>query len=113
MDVTVTTPGGSSAVTPTDQFTYVALPTVTEVSPNAGSKAGGTSVTVTGTGFAVGTTATSFLFGTTKATLVKCLSTTECTLVAPAHAVGAVDVKATVNKITSLAEPLADLYTYS
>ena len=113
VDVAVTTPGGTSPVTPAAQFTYVPPPTVTSVSPNAGPKAGGTPVTITGTEFALGTTGTIFVFGTAKATLVNCISTTECTVVAPAHAVGKVDVKATVNKITSLANKPADQYTYS
>ena len=113
MDVTVTAPGGVSAVTATDQFSYVPLPAVAGLSPNTGPKAGGTAVTVTGSGFALGTTLTTFLFGTTKATSVNCTSTTECTLVAPPHAVGTVDVKVTVNKLVSLAEPLSDQYTYN
>ena len=52
MNVTVTTPNGTSAVNaPSDQFTYnaPALPTVTGVSPASGPTAGGTSVTVSGT----------------------------------------------------------------
>ena len=36
VDVTVTTPGGTSATSAADQFTYVAAPTVTGVSPNSG-----------------------------------------------------------------------------
>ena len=62
--ITATTPAGSAgavtvAVTVSGQsgslangFTYVAAPTVTSVSPNTGSTAGGTSVTITGTNFA-------------------------------------------------------------
>ena len=52
----MTTPGGTSAISTKDHFKF--LPTVTGVSPNTGSKAGGTSVTITGTGFALGKTAT-------------------------------------------------------
>jgi hypothetical protein len=112
VDVTVTTPGGTSAITTADHYTYVPPPTVTSVSPNSGPKTGGTIVTVTGTKFAIGTTATTFLFGTAKGTSVNCVSTTECTVVAPAHAVGTVDVKATVNKIASPSNPPGDQYTY-
>ena len=36
VDVTVTTPGGTSATSPADQFAYVAAPTVAGVSPAAG-----------------------------------------------------------------------------
>ena len=42
------------------------MPTVTGVFPNSGPKAGGTSVTITGSGLALGKTATVFKFGATK-----------------------------------------------
>jgi len=113
VDVTVTTTsGGTSAVSSKDRFLFV--PTVTNVSPNTGSKAGGTSVTITGTGFALGKTATKVKFGTTVSKSVNCTSTTECTLVSPAHAVGTVDVKATVNnKLSSPKNAPADQFTYN
>ena len=38
VDVTVTTPVGTSATNPGDQFTYEAVPTVTLVSPAAGRR---------------------------------------------------------------------------
>jgi IPT/TIG domain len=111
VDVRVTTPGGTSAISTADRFKFV--PTVTGLSPKTGSKAGGTSVTVTGTGFALGTTATIFKFGTALAKSVNCTSTTTCTVVAPAHAVGTVDVKATVNKVSSVTNRPGDQFTYS
>jgi hypothetical protein len=111
VNVTVTTPGGTSAITSKDRFSY--LPTVAGISPNSASTAGGTSVTVTGTGFGLGKAATVFKFGTVKATSVDCTSTTECTMVSPAHAAGIVDVKATVSKVTSATSRPADEFTYS
>ena len=44
VDVTVTTPGGTSATSPADQFTYMPRPspTVTGLSPTSGPTAGGT-----------------------------------------------------------------------
>ena len=52
VDVTVTTPDGiTSLISTSDRFTYVALPTITGVSPAAGPTAGGNTVTITGTGF--------------------------------------------------------------
>ena len=51
VDVTVVTTGGTSAISPADQFTYLA-PTVTGLSPKAGPEAGGTSVTITGANLA-------------------------------------------------------------
>ena len=110
VDVTVSTPNGTSAASSKDHYQF--LPTVTGVSPNSGSKAGGASVTITGSGFGLGKTATKVKFGTTASKSVNCTSTTECTVVAPAHAVGIVDVRATVNKMTS-AKAVADQFTYS
>ena len=52
VDITVTTPCGTSATSSDDDFTYVAPPSVTAVSPAAGSAAGGSQVTITGTGLA-------------------------------------------------------------
>ena len=53
VDVTVTTPAGTSATSAADQFTYTVAvaPTVTGLSPTTGSQAGGTLVTITGTEF--------------------------------------------------------------
>jgi hypothetical protein len=115
--VTVTTPGGTNAVSKSDVFTYV--PTVTAISPKSGSTAGGTSVRVTGTGFAVG--ATAFKFGKAKKHAASCSSTTTCTIVSPAHEVGIVDVKAVVTYflpccgVKTVASPKnspADQFTY-
>jgi alpha-tubulin suppressor-like RCC1 family protein len=110
VDVTVTTLVGTSAISSADQFKFV--PAVRGLNPNSGSSAGGTSVTVTGAGFALGTTATTFKFGTRKATSVNCTSTTTCTIISPAHPAGTVHVKATVNKMSSANSP-ADQFTYN
>jgi len=111
VDVTVARAGvGPSAIAKADRFKFT--PTVTGVSPNSGSKTGGTVVTVTGTGFAPGT-ATIFKFGTAKASSVNCTSSTTCAATAPAHAAGKVDVKATVNKVASPKNVPADQFTYS
>ena len=42
VDVTVTTVGGTSPTSPADQFTYVAVPTVTGVNPSSGPESAGT-----------------------------------------------------------------------
>ena len=82
VDVTVVGPGGTSATSSADQFTYMAPPTVTGVSPASGPAAGGTSVTITGTGF---TGATAVDFGTTAATNVHGqLGDTQITAISPA-----------------------------
>ncbi|MEA2334703.1 MAG: hypothetical protein QOG40_1193, partial [Solirubrobacteraceae bacterium] len=111
VDVTVTNPNKGTSLTSThDHFTY--RPTLTSVSPNSGSTAGGESVTVTGSGFALGTAATSFKFGTTPASSVNCTATTTCTVVVPSHAAGTVDAKAIVNKASSLNNRPGSQYTY-
>jgi hypothetical protein len=109
-DVTVTTPAGTSASVLADHFKYT--PAVTGVSPSSGPTSGGTTVTITGSGFALGS-ATVFKFGATKATGVSCSSSTTCTAIAPKHAAGTVDVIATVNLISSLKSPPADQFSYS
>ena len=79
----MTTPGGTSATSPADQFTYVAAaaPTVTSLSPTSGSTAGGTLVTITGTGF---TGATAVDFGATAATNLTVVNDTSITADSPA-----------------------------
>ena len=91
--VTVTNPGvpgGSLA----NGFTYVVVPTVTSVSPNSGTTAGGTGVTITGTNFAAGATVT---FGSNAATNIVVVSGTQITATTPAGGAGAVTVTVTVN----------------
>jgi cysteine-rich repeat protein len=51
VDVTVTTAGGTSAVSSTDQFTFIAAPAVSALSPDRGPINGGTLVTITGANF--------------------------------------------------------------
>jgi hypothetical protein len=110
--VTVTTPNGTSSPSSKTTFTFEA-PTVTALSPNSGSKAGGTHLTVTGSGFALGPGLTTFLFGNTSAGSVSCTSTTTCTLIAPAASkAGVVDVRAKVGTKTSKKNPPADRFTY-
>jgi len=110
VDITVTTPSGTSPITAKDHFLYG--PAVTGLSPAFGSHVGGTVVTVTGSGFVTGATGTLFKFGTAKGTAATCASTTTCTVTAPAHAVGPVDVIATVNKVAGPKNPATDTFTY-
>jgi hypothetical protein len=111
VEVTVTTPNGESGITSKDRFTYEA-PEITSVSPDTGTKAGDTPVTITGNGLAVGSGETAFEFGKGIALAVDCASTTECTMLSPAAArTGAVDVRAKVNGKTGKKSPLAQ-FTY-
>ena len=117
--ITATTPAGTAgAVTVTvtvnglsgslsNAFTYVVPPTVTDVSPNSGSTAGGTAVTITGTNFATGATVT---FGTTAATNVVVTNSTKITATTPVGTAGAVTV--TVTNPGSQTGSLTSGFTY-
>ena len=107
-DITVTTAGGTSATSAADQFTYVPAPTITSISPTAGSPAGGTTVVITGTNFAGANAVT---FGATAALTFTVDSSTQITAVSPAAAPGTVDVRVTTVGGTS-ATSAADRYTY-
>jgi hypothetical protein len=69
-----------------------AVPTVTGVVPNSGPTAGGTTVTITGTGFQC---VTGVKFGTTPASTFTVVSPTQITATSPAGNVGTVDVTVT------------------
>jgi Pro-kumamolisin, activation domain/IPT/TIG domain len=59
VDVTVTTPGGTSALATGDAYAYPAPPVITALSPSTGPTAGGTAITITGINL-TGATAVSF-----------------------------------------------------
>ena len=109
VDVTVTTPGGTSTKTSADQFTYDPVPAVTAVSPATGSTAGGTAVTVTGTGFVPGTTVR---VGSSAATTVQVSSATQLTATTPAGLVGTVDITVTTPGGSSMTSA-SDQFTYT
>ena len=88
--VTVTVNGQSGSLP--SGFSYVIPPTVGSVSPNSGSTAGGTPVTITGTNFVSGATVS---FGATAATNVVVVSGTQITATTPAGSAGAVTVTVT------------------
>ncbi|WP_205598420.1 IPT/TIG domain-containing protein, partial [Caulobacter sp. 17J65-9] len=90
-DITVATPGGTSATSAADQYTYVAAPTVTSVSPTAGPTGGGTTVTITGTGFAAANPTGAVKFGATVATYT-INSNTQITATSPANSAGTYDI---------------------
>ncbi|MBI3173792.1 MAG: IPT/TIG domain-containing protein [Chloroflexi bacterium] len=89
VDVSVTNTNGTAAFP--SSFTFVG-PSITNITPNSGPVAGGTSVVITGTGF---TGATGFTFGGTNATCTV-ISDTQINCTAPSHTAGAVDVVVTV-----------------
>ena len=102
---TATTVAGSTTLLPAAP---TAAPVVTGIAPTSGPAAGGTSVTVTGTGF---TGASGVDFGTLPATSVTVNSDTSITATAPAAAAGTVDVTVLGVGGTS-ATSSADQYTY-
>ena len=98
VNVTITTPGGTSPTTGDDQFSYDPVPAVTAISPSSGSSSGGTSVTITGTGF---TGATAVDFGSAPAQSFTLDSATQITATSPAEAAGTTDVNVTTPGGTS------------
>jgi alpha-tubulin suppressor-like RCC1 family protein len=112
VDVTVTSASATSPISSHDVFKYEA-PTITSLSPNTGPVSGGTSVTVSGSGFAPGAGATTFTFGKASATGVECASTSSCVLVTPAtKKPSAIQVGAAVGKAKSKKNPLTDQFSY-
>ncbi len=112
MDVTVTSPYGTSELSGRDRFRYE-NPIITAVSPESGPLAGGTKVTITGSGFAPGEGSTAFKFKREPAAFVECSSTTECTMIAPPDTKEqTVKIKATADGRNSSAKDPGDEYTY-
>jgi alpha-tubulin suppressor-like RCC1 family protein len=99
VDVRVTMPAGTSAAVAADHFTYLAPPTVTKLSAKGGAAVGGSTVTITGTGFAG---ATSVRFGANAAAHFTVTSPISITATSPAGS-GLVDVKVTTPGGTSAA----------
>ncbi|HKK92073.1 MAG TPA: IPT/TIG domain-containing protein, partial [Longimicrobiales bacterium] len=106
-DVVVTNPDGQSD-TLRDGFTYDPGPTVTSITPSGGNTAGGTPVTIAGTGFASGATVT---FGGAAATNVVRIDSTTITATTPANPAGVVDVE--VTNPDAQTGTLVDGYTYA
>ena len=103
-NVVVTSPGGSG--TGTGIYTYVAVPTVTAISPTGGPTSGGTSVTITGTNF---TGATSVTIGGAAVASFTVNSSTQITATTPAGTAGAANVVVTTPGGTGTG---TGLYTY-
>ncbi len=101
--------GDNAAVaTATLTVTPVPAPTLTAISPISGPAAGGTSVTITGTGFLAG--GASVAFGASAATNVIVVSDTQITATAPAGS-GTVNVTVTTSSGTTPIGP-ASAFTY-
>ena len=108
VEITVTTLAGQSATTAADQFSYVPAPMVAAITPGTGPEVGGTSVTITGSGF---NQASAVGFGSTPATSFTIDSDTQITAVSPAGS-GTVDV--TVTSLFGQSAPTAaDQFSYT
>jgi hypothetical protein len=110
VDVVVTNTDSQSG-TLSSGYTYTTsnpAPSVTSVAPPSGTTAGGTPVTITGTGFLAGATVT---LGGTAATGVSVGSSTSITATTPAHTAGAVSV--VVKNTDNQTGTLSGGYTYT
>jgi hypothetical protein len=90
-----------------DSISNRPAPTITAVSPSAGQLGGGTTITLTGTGFVTGLTIT--VAGTTCSSPNQ-LSATQATCVTPAKSAGTYDV--VVTNLDTQAATMASAYTY-
>jgi hypothetical protein len=109
LHVTVTTPGGTSATGAADEFTCVAAPTISSITPAKGPDEGGNQIEIQGLNLSAaskvefGTTIVSSPFLANSATKIK--------VKVPTHAAGKVDVRVTTVGGTSAVVP-ADEYTF-
>ena len=108
VDVRVVAPGGESPAVTSDRFTYGSGTSITSISRTSGPVAGGTSVTITGSGFS---TVKYVKFGTTTARAFTVRSTTQIVATAPAHLAGQVRISVTTAGGTTPATS-NDLYTF-
>ena len=112
VDVVVVDASGNSA--PLDYLYLFDNPTVTELTPDEGTESGGTTVTLTGTGFYG---ATGVTFDGTEGTEFTVVDGTTITVVTPEHVAGPVDVIVLdaldeVDTITLFADSEPVIYTY-
>ncbi len=100
IDVTVTSPGGTSTTSMADEFDYTTpvLPTVTGLNTTSGTSAGGTLLILTGTGFS---DATQVNLGGTAISNFTIDSDTQISLLTPATYAGIYDVSVTTPEGTS------------
>lgn len=107
VDITVLTANGTTPITPAGRYTRIAQPVITQLSPTAGPAAGGTTVTVSGTGLA---SVYEVTVGGRAASAVVAHSDTTVTFIAPAGPAGTHEVQLTGNGGVSTTSA-ASLYT--
>jgi subtilase family serine protease len=101
VNVTVNIGTGTSTTAAADQFSYVAAPTITKMTPTSGPAKGGTKVTIRGSNF-LGSV--SVQFGGRTATGIRVLSSSEITVTAPS---GLGTVYVTVSALGGTSKPTA------
>jgi hypothetical protein len=106
--VRVRTFGGVTPATAANYYAYGGV-AVNSVSPRAGATSGGPTVTILGRGFGPGA---SVSFGQTPASSVTVLGGGRLEAVAPAHAVGTVNVTVTTSAGTSPRRQAADAFAF-
>lgn len=103
--------GRAGTITPQAPYPNAASPpTVISVTPNTGLAAGGTAITIVGTGL---TGATGVTVGGTAATAVVVVSPTTITATTPAHAAGTVDTRVTTPNGVSPIATVSDNFIYT
>ena len=115
VDVTVTTLGGTTAISGSDKFTYSPPPAIKSISPNFGDPTGKANITIIGSGF---TDTTIVKFGDTPVTAFNVISDSEIDTISPAGS-GTVAVSVTTPSGTSDTKTnsgdnskVPDLFTY-
>ena len=107
VSITVTNSLGTSGLSSADQFTYIAPPSITSLTPNSGTVLGGSTVTIKGSNLE---DATTVKFGTKSATIVSD-SNNQLVVTTPAETVGTVNVIVTTAYGTSTVTS-GGVYTY-
>jgi uncharacterized repeat protein (TIGR01451 family) len=112
IDITVSNPYVTSTLKAVDKFTYLPTPpTVTSVSPTSGPAAGGTTITIRGTGFLSATSVSVGPYGVASYTIVDDATITAVTNPAGALGPGTFDVDVSTAGGTS-AHVGSDKFTY-
>ena len=113
INVTVITPGGTSAVALYGKFTYVSPPSISSISPSSGMLTGGQDVIITGTGLNNLLATGGVLFGSTAVQSVTVIDSTQIRVVTPVTTVlGEIDIFL-VNSSGSSAASSASKFTYT
>jgi hypothetical protein len=100
VDITITSPSGTSLAVSTDEFTYIVYqPVINSLSPSSGWTNGGTVVTLLGANF---TDASAVMFGSVAAVSFNVLSDSKIMCVSPEVINGVVDVAVVTSGGTSI-----------